>query len=323
VTDRQFYVGPIGSLLPLPDVEAAPDAPLTRWGGGGRTLLGQEWRDTLSYSRTWTWAAANLLARQTAYVDALQTGVVRGPLRLIDPRRANRLPRRVSVAGAIGRSSSQFAVSVGGLYYRDITTVPAALSSLPPAPAMSGAIEWQRPQGGAGTLYLPGPGYDGTWRLPLLAPNIAQEDIELSCWVTGASGLVVEMQWTEYEITEAAHPYFSSTAPARAVTLNPSVWQRVSVLVSPYARPTSVALTPRLVTAAGAPVGSVYSTAWQASNPLAELEDAATAVMCDIPDQLGGWRVGGGAPQVVVDPGGASYPYPGFYNAAITLTETI
>lgn len=322
MTDRLHYVGPIGGLVALPDVEAPIDVPLNRYGGGGRTLMGQEWRDTISRAHSWSWKWENLLARQVAHVDLLANGAVRGPLRLIDPRKANRLPKRVSAGGSLDRSASSFAATIGGLYYRDLMTVPPSIATLPASRGLRGCIEWQRPQGGAGTLYIPGDGYDGTWRLPLLDPADRAEDIEWWCWVAGPIGVTVEAQWTEYEITEVAHPYLSPQTADNAA-LSPAVWQRITVLTSPWARPSSVSWTPRLVVPDGSPPGSIYTTAWVAGPPGAEDEDPATQVLCDIPELLGGFRIGGGAPKVIADPGGSAYGHPGFYDTALTLTETL
>lgn len=316
--DTSFYVGTPGSMVALPDVYSPVDAPVTRIGASSRSLGGNQWRDTLGYRRSWTWKWENLLPAHRPYVDALMYDLVPGPLRLIDPRRANRLPEQVASGGSVMRSTQRFAVTAGGTAYRDLRTATATdPTSLGPARLLRGCVEWLRTGPGTGTLYLSGSEADGTWRLPLTPLN---EPLQLSCWVAGNSGVTVGLEWTEYDAAGVGTGFFSD-AGGDTVQLSSSQWQLLTVNIAPD--PASVSLSPRLTTDAAQPSGSVLSTAWQ----IAAL-DAETGVTdslsgdCAAPELADGWRTGGGAPYVVVDPGGYTYTLPGFTDVGLVLTET-
>lgn len=314
--DTGFYVGPVGSLVQLPDVAADVDVASARIGGAGRSLMGRAWRDTLGYQRTWTWKWADLLPAQTAYLDAVANGLVPGPLRLVDPRRTNRLPEQQASGGSRSRSADGFAVTLGGLTYRDLGKVEPVPQTLGPWQLLRGCVEWSRSTGGAGSLFLTGPEADGTWRCPI-TPR--RDIVELSAWVAGKAGLPVALEWTEWDRAGTARNY-SSTAAGASVALEAGRWQQLIVNVAPAAD--AVAMMPRLTTATGAASGSVLTTAWQLAALDAEEQPPGSWSGRVPPELAAGWRIGGGAPAVVADPSGGAYPRFGFHDAGLVLVET-
>lgn len=320
--DRLFYVGRLGWLRSLPDVESPADTPPSRIGGSGQSLYGRQWRDTLSYLDSWTWKWNNLLAPQTVYVDALLHGQVRGPLRLLDPRKVNRVPRQQASGGSVSGSSEGFGVSAGGLQYRDLLKASPSVDTLPMGDSIRGCQEWVRPNAGSGALYLAGPELDGTWRAPLL-PG---EQVRLSMWVGGADGLAPELRWIEYERDDTPHSYYSTQQASDTVALASGVWQEVSLLVTGKVASgtgtfTSASITPRLYLPEGSPAGSVFVTGIQVRSVESELPHGIHGAC--VPDPPPGlWYPGGASPRVVVDPGPAAHADVGWYDAGLTLTET-
>jgi hypothetical protein len=316
-----FWVGSVGWLRPLPNIYSDVAVADARLGGSSTSLTGRQWRDTLGYQRTWSWGWANLLPAHMPYVHALSHGLVPDPLRLIDPHEVNRLPEQVASGGSRARSTDGFAITAGGLSYRDLKSLPSDRTTLPPAPLLRGAQEWQRPSGGPGTMYLTGDASDGSWQLPAVP---AEGPLELSCWVVGVAGLPVELAWTEYAADGTASPYYADgTGPEQAV-LSSSVWQRLVLEVDPGTHG-AVSLTPRLTVSDEAAVaGSVFTTAWQ----IRSLTSGGVTNMgswqgdCAPEDLSGGWWPGGGAPYVVTDPGTTTYRLYGLRDSALLLTET-
>lgn len=314
--DTRFYVGAAGRMIALPDVLTEVDKSAERIGGTGVSLMGRLWRDTLGYRRTWAWRWDALLPEQIPYVEALAYGSVPGPLRLVDPRVSNRLPQQVASGGSVMRSTRGFATTVGGLQYRSLIEATADPTTLPARPLLRGAIEWLRPSAGDGVLYLSAATLDGAWRLPL----IGSEPLQLSAWVSGASGVPVTLQWVEYNAAGQAQGY-TDPGTSDTVTLASNRWQSVSALVQPQA--SSVEITPRLVVPTSAGPGSVLVTALQINTLDAERRPAGMVVPCEIPEVSGGWRIGGGSPYVVPDPDVHGYPAaPGLHRIGLKLVET-
>lgn len=314
--DTGFYVGALGSMVALPDVATPVDVGLARIGGSGVSLMGRQWRDTLGTRRSWSWAWDNLLPAQLPYVEALATGLVRGPLRLIDPRRANRLHEQHASGGSRSRSARGWAVTAGGVGYKALTAVEPDPATLGPGPLLRGCIEWSRNAGGAGVLYPSGLDGTGVWLVPLL-PN--REVLQLSCWVAGKAGLVVELRWSEYDKASVATPLFSDATSDTAV-LQSGAWQQITVNVAPAAG--AVGLLPRLAVDASQPSGTVLTTGWQVAALDAEERPSGGWSGRMPPEIAAGWRIGGGAPFVVADPAAGAYPRYGWHGAGLTLIET-
>lgn len=315
MSDHLFHVGPIGSLLPLPDRLVDVPASLTRLGGTHVSLEGNRITDTFGFKRSWSWAWENLLPWQLPYVEALVYGLVPGPLRLIDPRRTNRLPEQNATGGSVRRSARGWNSSAGVLSYRAIRGLPADPASLPAAVALRGAIGWQLLATGGGSCYpADAATSDGTWRTPVL-PG---EEIEAFCWATGPSGTQVNLTRREYSATGDA-----TTITGPIVTLSATEWRRVAVSFTPAGSTVSIATL--LTAAAATPPGFVFTTAWQIADPQAEVLSPRFVTDCfgdATSDFTGGWRPGGGAPVVTTAPQGHAYGLPGLHHIGLTLLET-
>ena len=308
--DGHYWVGPIGGLRPLPDQLVPVAVGRTRVGGIHTSLSGARTIDTFGYKRSWSWPFDGLTPRQTAYLDALQQNIVRGPLRLIDPRRANRLPEQIATGGGVRRTPSGFHGSRGTLTWRALSATTADPSTLPPAPLLRGLIGWVLPTTGPGTLSTVGDGPDGTWQCPVL-PG---ETVELSLYAAGSSGLLTSLGWREYTATGAVTTHLAAGAyPV------PGSWQRRSITITPAAG--TVAVSPIVDIGATSQAGTLLTTAWQIAVPGAETLPVGMVVASD-PEPAGGWRIGGGAPQVAVDLGDhVDQPYQ-LAATTFTLLET-
>ncbi len=135
------YLGSLGQMVALPDTEASLTVTLTRVGGMHRSLRGGVTVDTFARKRTWGWKYSNLVEEQVAFLDAVRYGSVRGPLRLIDPRRLNRLPEDFAAGGSSTATNLAYATDGSSVaYYHPMADVisssPAA--TLPPATATLG-----------------------------------------------------------------------------------------------------------------------------------------------------------------------------------------
>lgn len=307
-----FHVGPIGGLVALPDVEGDVEVPLERIGGSAVSLMGRQWRDTLGFRRSWRWQWDTLLPEQVVAAEALAYGMVPGPIRLLDPHRANRLPEQVASGGSVNRSSRGFAVTAGGVQYRSLRLLNPDLATLTPGRLLRGAQEWIRPSAAEGVLYLPGSTIDGTWRLPV----VPGERLRLSAWVAGQAGLQPRLGWVEFSRTGAGA---AATSPA-PVAVNSTTWQRTSVEFTPQA--STVSITPRLVLPSGSIAGSLYVTALSLGPLDAEQRPGALAVVCDTDDPGGGWRIGGGSAEVVPEPDGGGYRRRPFRSTGLLLVES-
>lgn len=304
-----LYVGPLGALQPLPDVQGGTDVTLTRVGGSHTSLYGARRNDTFGYRRSWAWTRDGLTPRQVAYVDALVQNLVPGPLRLVDTRAPNRLNPQVATAGSLLGSVEGFDTTGGVVYYEALPVAPADPATLPAAPIHRGAIAWQITQPGTVICYPTTP-------RGLPCPVLPGEDTDVSMWVTGPSGTTAAVGWVE---TYRDGGTASRVGASRSIT--PGVWTKLSGTV-----PAAAALAgvlPQLVVTASAQV-VVHTAAWHTGS-VGSLEQQLPPrmVTCDEdgPDPYDGWRPGGGSPRVVVDPGSRTYlPY-GLHTAGLTLTE--
>lgn len=313
MVSTQFYVGPIGGLLALPDVQGDVDAPLERIGGSSRSLMGRQWRDTLGFQRSWSWSWDTLLPEQVVAVEALAYGIVPGPLRLLDPYRSNRLTEQVASGGSVTRSARGFAVTVGGIQYRAVRLIAPNVTTLVPWRLLRGCQEWMRPTAGDGVLYLPGNTLDGTWRLPV----VEGERLRFSAWLAGQSGVAPRLGWVEYDRAGVATAYQTPTG----LPLNSTTWQQGTTEFIPAAG--TVAVSPRLSLPAGTAAGSVFVTALSLGPLDAEERPGALSVLCEPDDPGEGWRIGGGAAEVVAEPNGGGYPgMAGLRKGGLTFVET-
>jgi hypothetical protein len=315
------FVGPLGSMEALPDVMSSQgtQVDVTRIGGMHRALAGGLTVDTFARKRTWTWTYDMLMDKQIAYIEALQWGHIKGPLRLIDPRRYNRLPEEIATAGTTTGTANAFLTdSSSTAYWHPTRNMPGDLSTLGPRRVLHGGMEWQ--------ILVPDPNenllaardwrYDGFWRVPLL-PN---ETVEASCWCLyePTAQIVLGLTWrdgnglpvTDSTVTELTpgggdewiRLAASGTAPDGAVFCTPFLSSQ-----SPYL-PTAT---------------SIYTTAWQVASPtLARMIPPGVTEHCDVPEIAGEWRQGGGGPFVVPDVSSTTYTKPGFSSSALVLIES-
>lgn len=314
--DPLFYVGPLGGLRELPDATPTVDVPLTVIGGTHLSLSGAYTRDIFGHKRSWTWAYAGLTTAQLTWVEALQYGLVPGPLYLIDPRRPNRLPVQVATGGSLYRTVDHVIPSNTSVaYWRAHSAISSAdVTTLPAAAVLRGAVEWQLLSAGAAGLELAGPALDGRLDVPLLGG----ETLDVAAWLVGQVGATVTLTATTYTLAGDV----AATAVSAPLALSATTWAPVTTQV--VCSTDAVRLRLRLDTDANTPTGSVFTTAWSVVNDDAP-EQVGPALQdgCAGGDNSGGLRLGGGAPQVVADPGSSSYIAPGLTSAGLTLTERI
>lgn len=313
------FVGPLGRMLALPDVKSdtPPNVSTARIGGVHRALAGGITVDTFARKRTWTWQWDLLMDKQLALVEAIQFGTIRGPLRLIDPRRYNRLPEDVASAGSVSGTARAFLTdNNSAAYWRPLSRLTnVERESLGPWRLLDGAMEWQVLTPGANYLRARDARYtDQLWRVPVL-PG---EPLEFSCWNTHPdnASIAAGVSWYDANgtlITADITEYTPGT---------PTEWSRLAVTAAPPDE--AVFCSPYLATQVEfmPVVTSVFTTAWQVCSPsLARLVPYGVTEHCDVPELGGEWRLGGGAPFVVADVGSTSYTRPGFYATGLTLYE--
>lgn len=310
--DLLHYVGPLGALWPLPDVASAIDTPLTVIGGTHVSLTGSVTRDRFGFKRSWTWTYPALGLHQNQFVEALQRGLVPGPLYLIDPRRINRLPEQQASGGSLLGSPDGFIPSNTAVcYWRPLSYVTAAdVSTLPAAPLLSGCLEWATLTSDPATLELAGYADDGRLDIPVMP----SEPLTVSGWVTGPVGSAVTVTASVY----SAAGMVLSTATSAPTNLSLTAWASFSVDLTTDPTAASVRLS---LARNGAPPASAFLTALQVARSDDPESVARLTDSCDFGDLTGGWRLGGGAPQVIADGGAASYTVPGLSSNALTLIE--
>jgi hypothetical protein len=306
--DTQFYVGPLGGMLTLPGVESSVDTPLAVIGGTHTSLTGAFTRDRFGYKRSWTWPYPLLTDRQAQLVEAFQRNLVPGPLYLIDPRRPNRLPEQIASGGSLLRTPTGFIPSNNAAFlWRPLTYPPATSATLPASPILRGCLEWQHLTTGGSFISLAGKALDGRHNVPV----IPRETLEASLWVTGPSTATLG---GNVQIFNAAGTVLSAQF-FPDVALSPTTWR---LAATAFVVPDDAAYL-RMNLLSSAPVGSLYITALQVARYHPEYVPGLTQ-HCDESD-FGGWRLGGGAPQVVPDVGSVSYVRAGLQSSALTLIE--
>lgn len=96
-TDTTWYLGPAGGMLALPDPEIGGVSrtrdrvqSVSQGAAGSRTI------NLHGLKRTWSLRIEGLTPAMAALLNAFNSGVVTGPLRLVDPLTVNMLPARVA-----------------------------------------------------------------------------------------------------------------------------------------------------------------------------------------------------------------------------------
>jgi hypothetical protein len=298
------FVGPLGSMEALPDVMSSQgtQVDVTRIGGMHRALAGGMTVDTFARKRTWTWTYDLLMDKQLVYVEALQWGHIKGPLRLIDPRRYNRLPEEIASCGTTTGTANAFVTdNDSAAYWSPLRVTAGDLSTLGPRRVLSGCVEWQIITPDANENFLLAKDWrysDSVYRVPIL-PN---ETLEVSSWNLYPATVQIKMGMT----WRAADGTFIDSTVTELTPGGNDEWVRLTITA------------PDLPTAT-----SIYTTAWQVASPvLANLIPPGVTEHCDIPEIAGEWRQGGGGPFVVPDVSAVTYTKPGFYGTALTLIES-
>src|ERR1051326_3589204 len=123
-----WYLGPIGNLVQIPAPAKPAEVPHAIPGGVLEALGGAVTVDRTGYAaRSWRMEWPYLTEDNLTYLEAVGNGLVKGPLRLLDPMRRNRLPRRIAAAGSLRRSATDFTKTVG-----NTPTWGGAAGSAPP-----------------------------------------------------------------------------------------------------------------------------------------------------------------------------------------------
>lgn len=279
-----WYLGPAGALQTIPaparDLDVSPKLV-------GAVLQGLDGSPTvhrLAQPRTWPCQWVALTEDQSTYLQMVGLGLVREPLRLIDPEQRNRLPRRVASGGAYHQSAEDFSQTGGSTpTYVSITDPPATVP-------VRGVISWQRTTTAAGVLTTTN-SYD---RVPL----IPGEQVRVSVWARGAA-IAVSAGYDAWNAAGSASRANGSTS-----TLHATNWTQVSVTYTPPSD--RIELSPLLNVASGQSASTLQVTGWQVA--------PATAPTT--------WTVGGGAPVVVAGSELTdTYPLTGLRGMGLVLLE--
>lgn len=308
--DTQFYVGPLGDMLPLPGVESGVDTPLAVIGGTHTSLTGAYTRDVFGYKRSWTWTYPMLTDRQARHIEALQRNLVPGPLYLIDPRRRNRLPEQIASGGSLLRTPNGFIPSnTTATVWRRLGHAPADPTTLPARHILRGCLEWQLLAAGGASIELAGGALDGRLNIPVLN----QETLRVSFWANGPASTVMSATVHVFDVKETE----IATVDVPGVQLTQGEWRRVT---HGFICPTNTAyLRLSLECSSTTPIGSIFLTALGVERFYPTYVRGLTTY-CEGPE-LGDWDLGGGALQVVPSPGSTGYVRPGLQSSALTLIE--
>lgn len=98
MTAPNFWLGPLGRLVPLSSPERDIERSMEMSGASNTSLDGTTTLDIRGFRRTWKLATTYLDVNDLSYLQACYQGLVSGPLRLIDPINKNRLSASTSAA---------------------------------------------------------------------------------------------------------------------------------------------------------------------------------------------------------------------------------
>lgn len=256
-----WHLGPVGALTEIPAPASNLDVSPELIGGAYRALSGQVTVDRLAQPRSWAMRWEALTEDQYTYLRLVGLGLIRGPLRLLDPEQRNRLPVEVASGGSYSRTADAF-TQTGG---EDPTW--AAVTDPPTTAPVRGAISWERTTTGAASLTTA----DDEDRVPV----VEGEELRASIWVRGAA----------IDAAAAIDAWDSADSSTRttgtAPTLGTTTWTQLTVT---YTVPSGrISVSPVLVVASGQAASTLSATGWQIS-----LSSEATT-----------WTTGGGTPTVV------------------------
>lgn len=256
-----WYLGRVGSLVQIPapadPAEVTPDI----LGGVAQSLGGATTVDRTATPRSWKFQWPYLVESNLTYLEAIGFGLVKGPLRLVDPMRRNRLPAQISSGGSQRRDTTGWTQTGGS------TPTWAAVTDPPGAVPVRGVISWQRTTTAAAALT--------TSNVHHRVPVVPAQQVRVSCWARGAA----------IQAAAGVDGWDSSGASTRttgtAATLNTTTWTQLTATLTPASD--RVSLSPLLSVASGQAASTLQTTGWM-------LSAAAESTT---------WALGGGAPVVV------------------------
>jgi hypothetical protein len=224
-------------------------------------LSGNRTVDRLAQPRRWPCKWPALTEDETTYLRMIGLGLVRGPLRLVDPEIRNRLPVNIAAPGAYKQSAADFSQTGGS------TATWLAITDPPTAVPVRGVVSWQRLTTAAGALT--------TASTVPRVPVVPSELVRVFCYARGAA----------IQAAAAVDGFNTAGASTRttgtAATLHATNWTYLEVTVTPAGD--RVELAPLLVVASGQAAATLQTTGWQ-------IAPASAPVL---------WTPGGGAPVVV------------------------
>lgn len=298
-----YYLGPLGALMPL--VTPEPELKAKR-------ELKVNVSESVSFARSgivqgfryrWEFEESYLMADDYAFLDALYTGVVRGPLRIIDPLLKNRLrlpaaAARTTWAWAGGAASWKLSAGAGVVSESSTIAPPAVEYTSVERQAVwyrpSTVMVWNAAGAGDRWLYPNGaPNADFTYPARLTDPVLPGETVTLSYWAKAAAGSGTLNLAT---VNAAGTP-----SPAGSVAIGSTTWQRHEITVT-------------------APAGAVGVYPYFGADTADTVLHIGHGQLETGPDATS-WVPGYGAPQTQLydlDPVSPQYPY---MSAALTILE--
>lgn len=280
--DSSWYLGPLESMRQVPGPIAGLDA--SQVGPGVHTsITGRTAVDRFAAVRVWQMGFRAMSEDDGAYLAAVGQGVVRGPLRLVDPLVRNRLSPNLASVGAIRRSLDGFGTAGAAG-----TLTRVAITDPPPACPVQTVIAGTS----SGNFYITVGKDRASTRVPLIGPSMT-----VAFWARGTQQVQASGDLWKGDGTNTAG--FGPT-----VTLT-SAWQRVAWTIGTPATGV-VAVTPFLYVG-----GSTAGTVQIAGISVAASTEPAV------------WTPGGGAPSVVAVTHGRTYPTWQRTAQSITLQESI
>lgn len=288
---RWFYLGPLGRMVALPCPEPGLENTLTKVAARHQSLSARTTEDIRGFRRAWTIEIPWLTQDDVGYLESCFTGVVRGPLRLLDPTRRNRL----SLAASATSLAPQWTDGT-----RAVTATSGVLLSV--VDQMGPDVAYTS-RDGAATVYRP----DTTllWQLTgttgrvSLDPGLGVvvvpgETVTASVHVRAPAGALVALALVPRTSAGDGTPVAGTGAVA-------DTWTRVSVT---YTVPAGVhSVVPQVTTTAT--TGNVLIAA-------AQVEDNA---------EPGRWVPGTGCPHVLITELPARSPVYPLVSAALELQE--
>lgn len=203
-TDTLFYVGPVGGMLAIPAVDSN-DPTVDVYEAENDSLDGSATFDRFGVKRSWTLGIEALTPRLESELIAMRTGVLAGPLYLVDPLAVNAFPSDVASAGSSPYRVSPFTTDTAGVIADVVPSDPASF----PLPRRHKSVV-RVANGGAATARLLTP------FVPVLS-----ESYTLSVFVKSTAVVTVELVGG------------TGVVAASSVSTGGGAWQRVTATGTP------------------------------------------------------------------------------------------